>query len=94
MVLVLWLVRIYSGVLIAWALSSWVGGFPQPVGGWLDVLVSPVVQLFGRVRVGPINFAVVIALLILFTVESWLRRKLEAGQRSKAPHAKTPDQKD
>jgi hypothetical protein len=77
MLILLWLVRIYSGVLITWALSSWFGGFPDPFGGWLNLLVSPVVLLFGWARLGPLSFAVVIPLLILFAVENRLKLKLE-----------------
>jgi uncharacterized protein YggT (Ycf19 family) len=74
--IVLWLVRIYSAVLIAWALSSWFGGFPEPIGGWLNVLVAPVVRLFGWAAVGPLSLAVVIPLMILYYVEGWLKRRL------------------
>jgi uncharacterized protein YggT (Ycf19 family) len=85
MLIALWIVRIYSYVLIAWALSSWFGGFPSPIGDWLNYLVSPVVTLFGSARVGPISFAVVIPLLILFAIESWIKRKLEPPPQPPAP---------
>lgn len=78
----LWIVRIYSLLIILWALSSWFGGIPNPVGQWLSYLMAPIWFLFGWARIGSLSLAAVIALLLLYALESWLRKRVgesEAG---------------
>ncbi len=72
----LWIVRAYSLIIIVWALSQWAGGFPPPFNGWLHLIVAPVWLLFGWAQLGPFSFAAIIALILLFTLEAWLRQRI------------------
>ena len=85
MKVLLWVVRIYSWLIIAWALSSWFGGFPQPVGGALNWLMSPIWLLFSWAGVGYVNFGAIIVLLLLWWFEEWLKKRVERADKSAAP---------
>lgn len=77
MKLLLVLVRIYTAIIVVWALTSWIGGLPNPLGTALHWLCAPVWWCFGWAQLGNINFAGVIALVLLFLAEERLKRKLQ-----------------
>jgi hypothetical protein len=72
----LWIVRVYSLIIMFWAVSMWFGGLPNPPGEWLHLIVAPVWLIFGWAQIGPFSFAAIIALIVLFTLESWLRQRI------------------
>lgn len=75
MKLLFWIVRIYTGLLILWALSSWFGGLPLPLGAWLNWLMWPVWKLFGWAVIGNIYLGGVIAFIILMWIGDTLGKK-------------------
>ena len=81
----LWIVRIYIGVIILWAISTWFGGFPPPLSTWFYWLTWPVWKLFGWAQVGMLNLGGVIALVLLFALEEWLKRQLGGVKRGEPP---------
>ena len=89
-------VRFYIIMLIIWALSSWFGGFPQPIGGWLSWLMSPVQRLFGWAVIGNIYLGAVLALVVLLLLESWLKKRVEPDlstpTKAQADRPSTADQ--
>jgi uncharacterized protein YggT (Ycf19 family) len=85
----LWIVRIYIGLIIIWAVSSWFGGLSAPLGMWLDWLVWPVWNLLGWAQLGMINLAGVIALVILFAIEEWLKKQVAAERPGEPPPPET-----
>jgi YggT family protein len=77
MVALLWLVRIYRIVLVAWVVLTWIPG----VGGsslhqLLGYLVVPVIAPFSFLSLGPISIAPLIPLVILYFLENWLARQV------------------
>jgi uncharacterized protein YggT (Ycf19 family) len=83
--ILLWIVRIYIGVIILWAVSSWFGGLPAPLSQWLHWLTWPVWRLFGWAQLGMLNLAGVIALVILFALEEWFKKQVAGAQHGQPP---------
>lgn len=77
MVMLLWLVRIYSALVIVWTLLSWV---PLQIVGqlryWLGFAVNPVVDLFGFAQLGPVSFAPWIVVMLCFGLERLIFNKI------------------
>jgi hypothetical protein len=79
------------GVIVAWALLSWI---PVPLPAFivkmLNVLTWPVWQLFGWAQIGPLGLAPALALLLLYFLENYLRRfdpAAQAQQEQRREHA-------
>lgn len=79
MQVLMWIVRIYSWVIILWALSSWVSGTPQFINDLLWYAAWPVYKAFGWARIGNLNLAPVIALILLWWADSYLRNRSGQG---------------
>ncbi|THB61024.1 YggT family protein [Vagococcus silagei] len=66
--LFLYIVRIYSFVLIAYALLSWFpGAYQTKIGEWIINLSRPYLSLFDRLNLsfGPIDFTIIVAIFAL-----------------------------
>jgi YggT family protein len=70
LVYLLWAIRVYSFVVILWALLSW---FPIPaiaaIRNVIGYAVVPVVNLFSFANFAGVNASAVIVLLILYGLE-------------------------
>jgi uncharacterized protein YggT (Ycf19 family) len=77
LVYLLWAIRVYSLVVIVWALLSW---FPIPaiaaIRNVIGYAVAPVVNLFSFVNFGGINASAAIVLLILYGLERAVFNKI------------------
>lgn len=83
----LWVVRIYIWLIIIWAVSTWLGGFPGAVGRFLDILMWPAWGPFGWARLGFVGLGPVVVLLVLFAVEGWLKRQIGGEEKVEPPSA-------
>jgi hypothetical protein len=81
------IVRIYMGIVVIWALSTWLGGIPGILGTILDYLVWPVWGLFGWASIGPLGLGAVVLLLLLGALDNWLGRQLDSHITSAEPYA-------
>ena len=77
---VLIVIRIYWWVVIAWALSTWFPILPAPLTSILWTLTWPVWKLFGWAQLGAFNLGPVIFLLLLWFVDSWLTKQVQAAE--------------
>ena len=82
MKVLLWIVRVYTWLIIIWALSTWFGGFPQPINNLLTLLVWPVWWPFSWLRIGPVGLGAVVGLLLLFALEGWLKKQVAGHEQA------------
>ena len=71
------IIRIYQGILVAFALSTWIDGlitFPDWYWAIMVLLAYPVILLFGWINIGPIGLGFVVALVLLDFLVKWLRK--------------------
>jgi hypothetical protein len=70
-------IRIYQGILITFAISTWIDGLiTLPDWYWfiMVILAYPVLFLFGWASIGPIGLEFIIGLVLLDWLVKWLRR--------------------
>ena len=79
MQVLMWILRIYSWIIIVWALSSWVQQTPQVIRDLLWYAAWPVYKSFGWARIGNLNLAPIIALVLLMWADSYLRNRSGQG---------------
>jgi uncharacterized protein YggT (Ycf19 family) len=77
LIYLLWAIRIYSFVVIAWALLSWIPlPFIGTVRNVLGYAVVPVVNLFSFANFGGVSASAVIVVLILYGLERLIFNKI------------------
>ncbi|USS85520.1 YggT family protein [Fructilactobacillus myrtifloralis] len=65
-----YLIDIYSYLIVAWALMSWLPGASESkLGQLITRLVTPFVSYFNFARIGMIGFAPVLAILALWFIK-------------------------
>lgn len=84
----LWAVRIYTWLIVLWAVLSLHVLIPNPVGSWLgttrswlDTPMWPIWKFFGWANLGPFNLGAMIVVFMLFGFESYLKNQLGKGMQ-------------
>jgi uncharacterized protein YggT (Ycf19 family) len=75
---ILWILRIYSILIIIWAVMTWIPGLSgSSFHHYLGMPIWPVLQVFKWASIGFIGLQAVIVLLILWAIESMIERHLK-----------------
>ncbi|MCB1186977.1 YggT family protein [bacterium] len=74
----IWILRIYFYIIVAWVLLSWLGGIPAiaTLRNLIGIIVEPVVRPFYFLSFGGLSIAPMVPAFIIWTLIGYLERSV------------------
>jgi len=83
--ILLYLIKAYIWLIVAWAIMTWIPGLSgSTFHYYLGLPIVPVIGLFRFAHIGFIGLQAMIVIVILWFIESWLEKKIKEQEGASA----------